>query len=211
MIHPNALKKPEPKQAEPTPAPAPEPEPEPEPAPIPEATSTPESAATDTNKVLSPLQKRRLQLAADAVAQSKRQAAAAAAAVQADKAKDTPATSPLDVPAEEEQTPDDVVRARKQTERDAAESLKIHGSVSLAHIANFLKDTMRMDPEASRINVLPEDVRFVGGLNAEEEEAGTVDAVRRIGSFEVEIRTHVGKAPVEAVRRKVEVVPWSDE
>lgn len=59
--------------------------------------------------------------------------------------------------------------------------------------------------------MLPEDVRFVGGLNAEEEAAGTVEAVRRIGSFEVEIVTHVGKVPVEPVRRRVEVVPWSRE
>lgn len=140
MIHPAALKKPtESQQTEPTPASAPEPEPAPAPAP---------AAPTNPKEILSPLQKRRLQLAADQLAQAQRQPASAAASVHADKLKDMPAFSPLDAPAGEEATPDDVVRARKQTERDAAESLKIHGSVSLAHIANFLKETMRLDPMA---------------------------------------------------------------
>ncbi|KAF3764877.1 hypothetical protein M406DRAFT_259016 [Cryphonectria parasitica EP155] len=90
--------------------------------------------------------------------------------------------------------------ALEQKEKEAEERRKIHGSVSLQHIASVVKEKMMLDPEAVRIHVQPEDIQFIG-LGA------GVDKVEKIGSFEVEIRAHVGKARVEPIRRTITVVP----
>lgn len=167
------------------------------------ATSQPEpEKALEPKKpqeILSPLQQRRQQMRAEAEKAHARPEQAAAE-VAADKEKDKPATSPLDT-APEEKTADELEKERKQMEKDAEELLKIHGSVSLRDIATYMKETMLLDPEASRIHVQPEEIKFVGL------EEG-VDQVKKIGIFEIEIRTHVGKAKVEPIRRRIEVVPF---
>ncbi|CAN8099033.1 unnamed protein product [Discula destructiva] len=188
------------KKTEPEAAPEPqktEESPEPQkPAPV----EARREAPRKPEEILSPMQRRRLEKQAAEVEKASLRPEAAAAEVNADKDKDKPAASPLDTAPGEEKTADEVERERKQMEKDAEELLKIHGSVSLGNIASYLKEKMLLDPEASRIQVQPEEIRFVGL------EQG-VDQVKKVGSFEVEIRTHVGKSPVEPVRRRVEVVP----
>lgn len=165
-----------------------------------EATPPPEPKEPKKPKeILSPLQQRRQQMIAEAE-KARNRPQEAAAEVAADKEKDKPATSPLDT-APETKTEDELEKERKQMEKDAEELLKIHGSVSLQNIASYLKEKMLLDPEASRIHVQPEDIRFIGL------EEG-VDQVKKIGTFEIEVRTHVGKAEVQAIRRRIEVVPY---
>lgn len=159
----------------------------------------PASEPKKPQEILSPLQQRRRQMIAE-TNKAKTRPEQAAADVAADKDKDRPAASPLDT-APEEKTAEELDRERKQMEKDADELLKIHGSVSLQNIASYLKEKMLLDPEASRIHVQPEDIRFIG---LEE----SVDQVKKIGTFEIEIRTHVGKTEVEPIRRRIEVVPY---
>lgn len=190
--------------------PEPEPEPVPVPEPVPQPVSHPVTPEPQPEKVepqpdkprevLSPLQRRRLQQQSATVERAHEHPAEAAAEVVADKAKDTPATSPLDT--EGAKTPEEVEKERKQLEKDAEELLKIHGSVTLANVASYLLEKMLLDPEASRIRVQADEIKFVGLEDG-------VDQVKKIGSFEVEIRTHVSKMPVDPVRRRVEVVPSS--
>ena len=90
---------------------------------------------------------------------------------------------------------------KKSPAEEEAEKLKeIHGSVSVRDVASYIKDKMLLDPEASRIHVQPEEISIVGLAEG-------VEKVEKVGSFEIEIRTHVGRDKVEPVRRTVEVVP----
>ncbi|KAJ4394280.1 hypothetical protein N0V93_003497 [Gnomoniopsis smithogilvyi] len=164
-----------------------------------EVEATPPPEPKKPKEVLSPLQQRRQQMIAEAE-KARTKPEQAAAEVAADKEKDKPASSPLDT-SPETKTEEDLEKERKQMEKDAEELLKIHGSVSLQNIASYLKEKMMLDPEASRIHVQPEDVRFLGL------EEG-VDHVKKIGTFEIEVRTHVGKVEVQPIRRLVEVVPY---
>lgn len=150
-------------------------------------------------EVLSPLQQRRKQMREESE-KAHTQPEKAAAEVAADKEKDKPATSPLDT-APETKTEEELEKERKQMEKDAEELLKIHGSVSLQNIASYVKEKMLLDPEASRIHIGPENIKFLGLDEG-------VDQVKKIGMFEIEIRTQVGKAKVLPVRRRVEVVPY---
>ncbi|KAI3397481.1 hypothetical protein diail_10693 [Diaporthe ilicicola] len=113
-------------------------------------------------------------------------------------------------PAEPEKTPEEMEAERKAEEEEKekermrleaeAEKLKeIHGSVSVRDIASFVKEEMLLDLEASRIHVQPEDIKFLGLAEG-------VDKVEKVGKFDIEIRTHVGKARVEPVRKSIEVI-----
>lgn len=187
-VHINVkTKTPEPKKADVEAMPQPTPE-----IKTPEPSKKPE-------EILSPLQQRRKQMREESE-KARKQPEQAAAEVAADKEKDKPATSPLDT-APETKTEEELEKERKQMEKDAEELLKIHGSVSLQNIATYVKEKMLLDPEASRIHIQPENIRLLGL------EEG-VDQVKKIGTFEIEIRTHVGKAKVSPVRRRIEVVPY---
>lgn len=166
------------------------PPPPPEPAkPEPEVEVKPAAEPEQPKKALSPLEARRAMLKVDPK-QAAREAAekekARLAAIEREKAEKLAA--------------EEAEKERKQREKEYEESLKIHGSVTLRDIAGFLQEKMLLDPEASRIHVQPQDIKFIGL------EEG-VDKIEKIGSFEIEIRTHVGKASVEPARRKLEVVP----
>lgn len=150
-------------------------------------------------EILSPLQQRRKQMREE-FEKAHSQPEKAAAEVAADKEKDKPATSPLDT-APETKTEEELEKERKQMEKDAEELLKIHGSVSLQNVASYVKEKMLLDPEASRIHIQPENIKFLGLDEG-------ADQVKKIGTFEIEIRTQVGKAKVSPVRRRVEVVPF---
>lgn len=120
---------------------------------------------------------------------------------QAEAEKEKEAAAAVSEPEQpEKKTAEELAKEREQREKEAEELLRIHGSVSLQHIASALKDMMLLDPEASRIHVQAEDITFVGLGEG-------VDKVEKIGTFEVEIRTHVGKSKVAPVRKKIEVVP----
>lgn len=164
-----------------------------------EVEATPPPEPKKPEEILSPLQQRRRQMQAEAE-KARTRPAQAAAEVAADKEKDKPATSPLDT-SPETKTEEELEKERKQMEKDAEELLKIHGSVSLQNIASYMKEKMLLDPEASRINIQPEDIKFIG-LEKDE------DQVKKIGTFEIEVRTHVGKAAVKPIRRRIEVVPY---
>lgn len=177
--------------------------PEPKKAEV-EATSQPKSDRTPEppkkpEEILSPLQQRRRQMREESE-KARMKPEQAAAEVAADKEKDKPATSPLDT-SPETKTEEELQKEQKQMEKDAEELLKIHGSVSLQNIASYVKEKMLLDPEASRIHIQPENIKFLGL------EEG-VDQVKKIGTFEIEIRTQVGKAKVSPVRRRIEVVPY---
>lgn len=77
---------------------------------------------------------------------------------------------------------------------------KIHGSVTLRHIAVEIKNRMVLDPEAAKIHVEPHDIKFV------DLEDG-VDNVKHIGKWEIEIIAHSGRNRVPPVRKYIEVVP----
>lgn len=127
-----------------------------------------------------------MQAEAEKAAKEKEQEEAAAAAAAAE--------------SEEKKAREELEKEREQREKEAEELLRIHGSVSLQHIASAMKEIMLLDPEASRIHVQAEDIKFVGL------EEG-VDKVEKIGTFEVEIRAHAGKSKVQPIRKKIEVVP----
>jgi ribosomal protein L9 len=140
-----------------------------------------QSDEADQPKVLSPLEKRRAKM------------------LEAQKPPE-PEKTPEEAEAERRAKEEESERERKHAE-EAAEKLKeIHGSVSVRDVATFIKDKMLLDPEASRIHVQPEEIRLLGLGEG-------VDKVEKVGRFEIEIRTHVGRDRVEPVRRTVEVVP----
>lgn len=102
-------------------------------------------------------------------------------------------------PAPVEKTPEELEKERIQKEKEAEELLKIHGSVTLQQIASHIKDRLLVDPEASRIYIQPEDIKFIGLGDG-------VEKVEKIGSFVVEIHPFAGKAKVESIRRTIAVV-----
>lgn len=153
------------------------------------AQSEPEKPAP----ALTPLQAHRARLQAEAEkAKQEKQAAAEKAAAEKARMEEEERAA--------KKTPEELEKERKQKEREAEELLKIHGSVTLQNIAGVIKEKMLSDPEASRIHVQPDQITFVGL------EEG-VDKLDKIGTFEVEIRAHVGKAKVSPIRRTIKVVP----
>lgn len=102
-------------------------------------------------------------------------------------------------PPEPEKTPEALEAERKAKEEEAEKAKEFHGSVSLRDVATYIKDRMLLDPEASRVHVQAEEIKFLGLDEG-------VDRVEKVGRFEIEIRTHVGRDKVEPIRRSVEIV-----
>lgn len=151
--------------------------------PIIGAGNTPQPAQSDEPepaKVLSPLERRRAKM------------------LEAQKAPE-PEKTPEALEAERKAKEEEVERERKRAEEEAEKAKEIHGSVSLRDVATFIKDKMLLDPEASRVHVQAEEIKFLGLDEG-------VDRVEKVGRFEIEIRTHVGRDKVEPVRRSVEIV-----
>lgn len=151
--------------------------------PIVSAGSTPKPAPSDEQeetKVLSPLERRRAKM------------------LEAQKPPE-PEKTPEAAEAERKAKEEELERERKRAEEEAEKFKEIHGSVSLRDVATFIKDKMLLDPEASRVHVQPEEIRFLGLAEG-------VDKVEKVGRFDIEIRTHVGRDKVEPVRKSVEVV-----
>lgn len=119
--------------------------------------------------------------------------------LEAQKAPE-PTKPPEELEAERKAAEEAAEKERRRAEEEAEKRKEIHGSVSLRDVADFIKDKMLLDPEASRIHVQAEDIRFLGLPEG-------ADKVEKVGTFEIEIRTHVGKDKVEPVRRVVYVVP----
>lgn len=131
-------------------------------------------------KILSPLERRRAKM------------------LEAQKGPE-PEKTPEEIEAERKMKEEEEEKERKRAEEEAEKLKEIHGSVSVRDVASFIKDKMLLDPEASRIHVQPEEIRLIGL------EEG-VDKVEKVGRFEIEIRTHVGRDRVEPIRKTVEVV-----
>lgn len=151
--------------------------------PIVGAGTTPKPAQgeeAEPAKVLSPLERRRAKM------------------LEAQKAPE-PEKSPEALEAERKAKEEEAERERKRAEEEAEKAKEIHGSVSLRDVATFIKDKMLLDPEASRVHVQAEEIKFLGLDEG-------VDRVEKVGRFEIEIRTHVGRDKVEPVRRSVEIV-----
>lgn len=143
------------------------------------AESAPEAEAeaeASSTKVLSPLERRRAKMLEPA---------------QPDK-------TPEELEAERKAAEEEAERERRRAAEEAERMKEIHGSVTLRDIAAFIKEKMLLDPEAARIHVRPEDIKFLG-------QSLGVDKVEKIGRFEIEIRTHVGKGRVEPLRKTIEV------
>lgn len=147
------------------------------------AGSASKPAASDEpeqGKVLSPLERRRAKM------------------LEAQKPPE-PEKTPEALEAERKAKEEEAEREQKRAEEEAEKLKEIHGSVSLRDVATFIKDKMLLDPEASRVHVQPEEIRFLGLAEG-------ADKVEKVGRFDIEIRTHVGKDKVEPVRKSVEVV-----
>lgn len=152
-------------------------------APIGGAGSAPKPAASDESeqhKGLSPLERRRAKM------------------LEAQKPPE-PEKSPEALEAERKAKEEEAEREQKRAEEEAEKLKEIHGSVSLRDVAGFIKEKMLLDPEASRVQVQPEEIRFLGLAEG-------LDKVEKVGRFDIEIRTHVGRDKVEPVRKSVEVV-----
>lgn len=145
--------------------------------------SSPKSAPTNESeqpKVLSPLERRRAKM------------------LEAQKPAE-PEKSPEALEAERKAEEEELERERKRLEAEAERLKEIHGSVSVRDIATFVKEKMLLDLEASRIHVQPEEIKFLGLAEG-------VDKVEKLGKFDIEIRTYVGKARVDPIRKSIEVV-----
>lgn len=138
------------------------------------------SEESEQSKSLSPLERRRAKM------------------LEAQKPPE-PEKSPEVAEAERKAREEELERERQRAEEEAERFREIHGSVSVRDVATFIKDKMLLDPEASRIHVQPEEIRFLGLAEG-------VDKVEKVGRFDIEIRTHVGRDRVEPVRKSVEVV-----
>lgn len=147
-------------------------------APSPNASSSQAEAAAaeEAEKALSPLERRRAKLL---------EAAA-------------PEKTPEEVEAEQKIRAEDLDRERRHREEEAEKSKEIHGSVTARDIASFIKEKLLLDPEAARIHVRPEEIRFLGPAQG-------VDKIEKVGRFDIEIRTHVGKDRVEPLRKTIEI------
>ncbi|ROW11455.1 hypothetical protein VMCG_01514 [Cytospora schulzeri] len=137
------------------------------------ADSAPEAEET---KVLSPLERRRAKM------------------LEPEKS----AKTPEELEAERIANDGELQRERKRADEEAEKLKEIHGSVTARDIATFIQEKLVLDPEAARIHVKPEDIKFIGY-------AAGVDKMEKIGKFEIEIRTHVGKDRVEPLRKTVEI------
>lgn len=169
--------------------------------PEPKKTEAAQPQQRPRDEKLSPEQQRELDKQEEDVQKVRLHPEAAAAEVRAEKAKDRPATSPLDPAPGEAITADEVAKERQKVEADAEELLRIHGSVTRRDIVTMLKKKhMLLHPEAARIDLQADEISFIG-LGED------VKQVKKLGTFEIEIRAHAGKAPVEPVRRRLEVVP----
>ena len=109
-----------------------------------------------------------------------------------------PEKTPEELEAEQKAAEEGLERDRKRAEEEAERLKEIHGSVSARDIAGFIREKLLLDPEAARIHVQPEEIQFLG-------RAEGADKVEKIGRFEIEIRTHVGKDRVEPLRKTIEV------
>ncbi|KUI60452.1 hypothetical protein VP1G_07641 [Cytospora mali] len=109
-----------------------------------------------------------------------------------------PEKTPEELEAERKAHEEELERERKRAEEEAEKLKEIHGSVTARDIAAFIQEKLLLDPEASRIHVQAEEIKFLG-------HAAGVDKVEKIGKFEIEIRTHVGKDRVEPLRKTVEI------
>lgn len=144
------------------------------------ATTQAQSNEPEQPKVLTPLERRRAKM------------------LEAQKGPE-PEKTPEEAEAERRAKEAEAERERIRAQEEAEKLKEIHGSVSVRDVASYIKDKMLLDPEASRIHVQPEEISIIGLAEG-------VDKVEKVGSFEVEIRTHVGRDKVEPVRRTVEVV-----
>ncbi|KAG8164684.1 hypothetical protein KVR01_004959 [Diaporthe batatas] len=143
-------------------------------------TTQPQSKEPEQPKVLTPLERRRAKM------------------LEAQKGPQ-PEKTPEEAEAERRAEEAEAERERIRAEEEAERAKEIYGSVSVRDVASYIKDKMLLDPEASRIHVQPEEISIVGLAEG-------VDKVEKVGSFQIEIRTHVGRDKVEPVRRTVEVV-----
>lgn len=110
-----------------------------------------------------------------------------------------PAKTPEELEAERIANEEEQERERKRAVEDAEKIKEIQGSVTVRDIASFIQEKLMLDPEAARIHVKPEDIKFLG-------QSAGVGKLEKIGQFEIEIRTHVGKDRVEPLRKTIEVV-----
>lgn len=109
-----------------------------------------------------------------------------------------PAKTPEELEAERIAEEEELARERKRADEEAEKMKEIHGSVTVRDIANLIQEKLVLDPEAARIHVKPEDIKFLG-------HSAGMDKIEKIGKFEIEIRTHVGKDRVEPLRKTIEV------
>lgn len=131
-------------------------------------------------KVLTPLERRRAKM------------------LEAQKAPE-PEKAPEVLEAERRAKEEEEERERKHAEEEAEKLKEVHGPVSVREVAGFIKEKMLLDMEASRIHVQPEEIKFLGLAEG-------VDKVDKVGRYDIEIRTHVGRDRVEPVRKLVEIV-----
>jgi hypothetical protein len=81
--------------------------------------------------------------------------------------------------------------------------IAIYGSVSTSDIANFIKESVAYNDEASRVAISDSDIRFVGVSELEES-----TRVKHLGEYDIEITMKGGDGPV---KRKVQVVTQKAE
>lgn len=153
-----------------------------------EAALNAEARVQEDQEILSPMAVWRAKMLADAEKKRK-------------EAEDASKTSE-ELEAERLAAEREAEEKRLAAEREAEEKLKIFGSVSLRDIASAIRETMLLDPEAARISVVPENIKFI-------DLAEGTDKVEKLGFFNVEIAATVGKLKVPPVLKQIEVVPQS--